>query len=160
MKKTLFLSLFFALLLVSGCTEQNLLNQIGGTWHVQKYLVDGKDKTYWFDTTKPNFIWTFSGNTFTQNWRAIWVAKLYNVDTIAHLDTTTHSWIVDSTNVTYSYIPTYYTAVAKGTWLLVNGNHFIQTMDSANGNNLYQILDHSSGSLHLTQGTSEYYLAQ
>lgn len=160
MKKTIFIIAFFGTLIISGCNEQNLLNNIGGEWHVQKYLEDGKDKTRWFDTSHVNFKWYFSGKTFTQTWQTITTVTETNYDSIGHFSQASQTWILDSVTTSQSVIPVDYQLLIKGTWLLTNGNQFIQAMDSTTGTKLYQIMDHSSSGLHLMQGNAEYYLAK
>jgi uncharacterized lipoprotein NlpE involved in copper resistance len=160
MKKTIFL-LFAVILLIAGCNEKKLINQIDGTWHVQKYAVAGVDQTKSFDTLFANYQWNFSGtNSFTQSWNTITVYTLYNRDTITHLDTTTHTLVIDSITTSTAYVPTTIGKSVKGDWYLTNGNAFIETRDSVYGTKLYQIIDHSSSNLHLLYGNIDYYLAK
>jgi hypothetical protein len=161
MKKTIFLASLLVSLFIAGCNEKKLISQIDGTWHVQKYAVAGADQTHWFDTTYTSFKWNFSGNRdFTQTYNVINKYVVYNYDTIAHLDTATQTWVVDSVNTTRSVIPTTVGKTIKGDWYLTNGNQFLETRDSVNGTHLYQIIDHSKSSLHLLDGNKDYYLAQ
>ena len=161
MKKNIFLASFLVLLFIAGCNEKKLVSQIDGTWHVQKYAVAGADQTRWFDSTYATFLWNFSGTKdFTQTYTVVTKYIVYNYDTIAHLDTMTHAWVIDSVTTTHATIPTTVGKTIKGDWYLTNGNQYLETRDSTNGNHLYQIIDHSKSSLHLLDGNKDYYLAQ
>ena len=161
MKKTIFLSSLFIALVIASCNEKNLINQIDGTWHVSKYAVAGADQTRWFDTTKVNFKWTFSGSSsFNQTWNTVSKYTVYTNDTFAHLDTTTHTYVIDSVTTVSAVVPTTVLNTVKGDWYLTNGNQFLETRDSLTGIHLYQIIDHSSSSLHLLDGNKDYYLAK
>jgi hypothetical protein len=160
MKKTIFLFSIIITLFIAGCNEKNLLNQINGTWHLQKYAVGGVDETRQFDSMYTGFRWTFSGSTFNQSWTSVKLYTLYTLDTITHLDTTTHALVIDSVTTTTAVVPTGIFDQAKGDWYLTNGNYYLVTRDSTYGNNEYQIIDHSKSSLHLLNGNKDYYLAK
>jgi uncharacterized lipoprotein NlpE involved in copper resistance len=161
MKKTIFLASLLVTLLIAGCNEKNLISQIDGTWHVQKYSVANADQTHWFDTSYASFKWNFSGTKdFFQTWTSVKLYVVYNYDTITHLDTTTHTWIIDSVTSTRAVVPTTVSNTVKGDWYLTNGNQFLETRDSTYGTRLYQIIDHSKSSLHLLDGNKDYYLAK
>ncbi len=161
MKKTIFLVSLFGALLIAGCNEKNLIGQIDGTWHLQKYTVNGADRTYWFDTTHAGFSWTFqNGDKFSQYWQSIKMYTLYTLDTVAHFDTTSHAFVIDSITTSIARVPTGYTSSVQGDWYLTNGNQFLETRDSVYGNLLYQIIDHSKSSLHLLYGNQDYYLTK
>ena len=161
MKKTIFLISLFATLLIAGCNEKNLINQIDGTWHIQKYAVGGADMTHWFDTSHAGFTWTFSGSTsFSQSWSSIRVYTLYTLDTVGHYDTMAHAFVIDSVTTSIARAPTAYGVTVSGDWYLTNGNQFLETRDSVYHNQLYQIIDHSKNSLHLLDGNKDYYLSK
>ena len=160
MKKTTFLLSALFVLLTTGCNEKKLLSDISGTWHVQKYAVDGHDHTYSFDTTYPGFFLSFGSDMkFTKYWQVRRVGGVYTVDTIRHFDTITHMTVIDSITTTNAIVPYVNNYIVKGTWLLTNSNKYIETRDTS-GTTLYQIIDHSSGDLHLYTGNEDYYLAQ
>ncbi len=160
MKKTIFfLSILFTLI-IAGCNQKHLINQIDGTWHVQKYTVSGADKTPWFDSTYAGFQWTFSGGiSFHKNWNTVQLFTIYNYDTVAHYDTTTHMFVIDSVITSHAIVPTSSPVQVSGDWYLTNGNEWLETRDSIYGDLLYQILDHSGSSLHLVYGNQDYYLS-
>lgn len=161
MKKNIFLASLLVSLFIAGCNEKKLISQIDGTWHVSKYAVAGADQTHWFDTTYTGFKWNFSGTKdFYQTYTVVTRFVVYSNDTIAHLDTTTQSWVIDSITTTRAVVPTTQTKTIRGDWYLTNGNQFLETRDSVNGTRQYQIIDHSKGSLHLLDGNKDYFLAQ
>jgi len=161
MKKTIFLFSLLITLLITGCNEKNLISQIDGTWHVQKYAVNGVDMTSSYDTSHAGCVWTFAnGDQFAQAWQQIKIYTTYTLDTIVHYDTTTHAFVIDSVTASIAKIPTAYTVNIKGDWYLTNGNQFLETRDSVFGNLLYQIVDHSKNSLHLLYGNQDYYLSK
>lgn len=161
MKKSIFLASLFALLIVAGCNQNHLVSQIDGTWHIQKYAVNGADQTHWFDTSYTAFKWNFSGTkSFYQTYNYVKDFVVYTNDTIAHLDTTTHAWVIDSVTTTHATVPTTEAMTISGDWYLTNGNQFLETRDSVKGTHLYQIIDHSNNSLHLLDGNIDYYLAK
>jgi hypothetical protein len=161
MTKSIFLFLLFALLLIAGCNQKNLTAEIDGTWHVQEYAVNGQNLTSSFDSTHADFSWTFAnGNQFSQSYQSIKVYSLYTLDTITHYDTTTHAFVIDSVTTTVAKVPTSFTVNIQGDWYLTNGNEFLETRDSLNGNYQYQILAHSKNSLHLLYGNVDYYLSK
>jgi len=162
MKKTVPLLCILVTLLIAGCNEKDLTHQIDGTWHLQKYAVNGVDQTTTFDTTHAGFEWQFSGSSgssFSQYWQDIKVYNLYNLDTIAHIDPATHMLVIDSVTVTISHVPTSYGVTVQGDWYLTNGNQFLETRDPS-GNKLYQIVDHSKSSLHLLYNNQDFYLSK
>ena len=161
MKKTLFILVLFIVVLLTGCDEKNLLSNIHGEWRVQKYAVDGRDKTLWFDTTYVNFKWTFYSNyTFAKYWNTRRTASVFVADTTQHIDTITQQPVIDHIDYS-SYTQTYTIGeLHQGKWLLTNSNKFIQTSDSVNGTNQYQILDHGSDDLHLLRGNEEFFLTK
>jgi hypothetical protein len=161
MKKTIFLICVLLTLLIAGCNEKDLIKQIDGTWHVQNYSVNGADQTYWFDTAYTGFRWTFSGNSnYYQSWQVVKTMVLYNLDTIAHYDTTAHALVIDSITSSKAYVPTVVGVNLAGQWFLTNGNHYIQTQDSIFGNRQFQIISHSNSNLHLLDGNKDYYLSK
>ncbi len=161
MKKTIFLFSLLLLLLIAGCNQKDLVHQIDGTWHIQKYAVNGKDLTAQFDSTHALYAWHFSGTSdFYQQWQNIKIYNLYNFDTITSIDPITHTIVIDSIIGTTAQIPTDYGVYVQGKWYLTNGNQFIETIDPVNGTQLYQILDHSKNSLHLLYNNQEYYLSK
>lgn len=161
MKKIIFFFSLLATLLIAGCNEQHLIDQLHGTWHVQKYTVNGVDKTHWFDTTYAGFQWNFSGSKdFYQTWNTITIYHLYTLDTITHLDTVTHTIVIDSVTTSVATVPTGSIAVIRGDWYLTNSNQFLETRDSTSSPKLYQIIDHSKSNLHLLYGNIDYYLAK
>jgi hypothetical protein len=161
MKKTIFLFSLFAVILIAGCNQKDLISQIDGTWHISKYAVNGVDETSKFDSTQAGFLWTFAnGNVFSQAWQSIKIYTLYTLDTVAHYDTATHAFIIDSVTTSIARVPTGYGISVTGSWYLTNGNHFLQTEDSVFGNQQYQIIDHSKNSLHLLNGNKDYYLSK
>jgi hypothetical protein len=160
MKKTIFLLAMLATLLIAGCNEKKLINQIDGTWHIQKYAVGGVDQTRMFDTTHAAFTWNFSGGkSFYQTWTSIQLNTVYNNDSVAHYDTATHTFVVDSVITSKAIVPTTYSNYVSGDWYLINGNQWIETRDSVYGDKSYQIIDHSNNSLHLLYGNIDYYLS-
>lgn len=161
MKKTIFLFLLLATLLIAGCNEKNLISQIDGTWHLQKYAVNGVDMTTTFDTTHAGYTMTFAnGDLYTESWFAIKLYTLYTLDTLTHYDTTTHTFVIDSITASKAIVPTGYQVIAQGQWYLTNGNQFLETRDSLTGTRLFQIVDHSSGNLHLLYGNQDFYLSK
>lgn len=159
MRKIYFAVLLLITLAISSCNEKNLINQLVGTWHVQRYLVSGADRTGWFDSTYAGYTWyIYNGNKYLQNWSYVTTYTLWHLDTISHYDTTAHAFVIDSVLASNAVVPTSVYASVSGQWYLTNGNQWIETRDSANGDILYQILDQSSGSLHLMYGNKEYYL--
>ena len=160
MRKTIFLISALLVLLISGCNEKNLLKDISGTWHVQKYAVDGHDRTYWFDTTFPGYSISFGiDKKYTKYWNTRHIGTVYTVDTIRHFDTITQMVVIDSITSTSAIVPYVATNFTAGDWLLTNSNKYIETRDTT-GTTLYQIIDHSSSNLHLYTGNEDYYLAQ
>jgi len=160
MKKTIFLLMVLVTVLIAGCNEKNLISNISGSWHVQRYLVDGSDRTYWFDTTYPVFKWSFTSNgKFYKTWETRRIGTVYTVDTIRHYDPGSQTMVIDSITSTSAIVPYFFTTNVAGDWLLTNSNKYIETRDST-ANTLYQIVDHSSGSLHLFSGNIDYYLTQ
>lgn len=148
------------LLLLAACSEKELLSDVEGTWHVQKYVVDSKDRTQYFDTTFRLFKWVFNApHDFQQTWQyrkidtalnihAIFDSVDVNNDTIYHYDTVK------------VVTPKFVNAAIKGDWYLINSNKFLQTRDSVNGTNSYKIEEHSSGNMKLSRGDEVFYLAQ
>jgi hypothetical protein len=159
-KKNLFLISLLFTLFIAGCNEKNLLNQIDGTWHLQKYAIDGADKTYSYDTSHANFTWTFAGTSFNQSWLTLRNFQLYTRDTIAHYDTMMHAFVIDSITISIAQVPSGYTVKVSGDWYLTNGNQFLETRDSVYGQQLYQIIDHSKNSLHLLRNNEDFYLSK
>lgn len=161
MKKTVFLLFILAGLFMAGCNQKALVKDIDGTWHVQNYAVNGADQTYWFDTTYSGFTWTFSGSSnFSKSYQKILKYTLYNRDTVAHYDTATHTLVIDSITISQAVVPTSVPVYIQGQWYLTNGNQYLQTQDSINGDQQYQILAHSRNSLHLLDGNKDYYLSK
>jgi hypothetical protein len=160
MKKTVFLLSVLIAIMAAGCNEKDLIHDITGNWHVQKYTVNNVDKTFMFDTTYPVFRFSFTSDMkYTKSWQIHRIGDVYSVDTIRHFDTITHMSVVDSITSTSAIVPFLYTNVIHGDWLLTNGNHYMQTSDSS-ANTLYQIIDHSNSSLHLFTGNEDYYLSK
>jgi len=161
MKKTIFLFSMLIILVIAGCNEKDLIGQIDGTWHLQNYAVNGADQTATFDTTHAGFTWTFAnGDKYSQSWQDIRVFQLYTLDTVGHYDAQTQSFVIDSITTTVAKVPTSYSVTVSGDWYLTNGNAFIETRDSVNGNLLYQIMSHSKNSLHLLYGNQDFYLSK
>ena len=161
MRKSIFLFALLATLLIAGCNEKNLVAQIDGSWHIQRYTVNGIDRTRSFDSTHAGFIWNFSGTKdFYKTWNSIYIYHLYTLDTIAHLDSASQTIVIDSVTTSIATVPTGYLVTIKGDWYLTNGNQYIETRDSVEGNRLYQIIDHSKSNLHLMDGNQEYFLAK
>jgi hypothetical protein len=161
MKKTIFLFSLLIILLIAGCNEKNLISQIDGTWHIQKYAVNGADMTSSFDSTHAGFVISFAnGDVYSEAWQSTRIFSTYTLDTIVHYDTTTHAFVIDSVTTSIAKIPTAYTVNVTGDWYLTNGNQFLITRDSVNGNIQYQIVDHSKNSLHLLYNDMDYYLSK
>lgn len=163
MKKTIFLcAILFAIILI-GCNEDNLLSNINGLWRVQKYSVDGVDRTRWFDSTYLNFRWSFftgSKNTFRKSWIAHNTIHSLRYDTTMHVDTMTHIRVIDRIDTVRFIDPYSYSDTLSGDWFLTNSNKFFISRDPIYGTLQYQIIDHSTGSLHLLKGNEDYYLTQ
>lgn len=161
MKKTIFLVVLFVAVLLTGCDEKTLLSDIHGQWRLQKYYLDGKDKTLWFDTTYTDFKWNFrSDYTFFKYWKVRRTAIVFVADTTQHIDTITQLPVID--RIDYSTYIQRYTGEEyhEGKWLLTNSNKFMQTSDSIGGTNQYQILDHGSSDLRLLRGNEEFDLVK
>ena len=160
MKKTVFLLTVLLAIMISGCNEKNLVNNITGDWHVQKYSVDGHDRTYWFDTTYLVFRWSFTADRkYAKIWQTRRIGTVFTVDTIRHFDTIAQMTVIDSITSTSAIVPFTYTYNLRGDWILTNGNQYLETRDSIK-NTLYQIIDHSNSSLHLYSGNEDFYLSQ
>ena len=161
MKKIIFFFSFLIILLIAGCNEKDLIKQIDGTWHVQSYSVNGTDQTHWFDTTYSGFYWTFSSNgNDNEGWQIVKPITVYNLDTLVHYDTSAHAFVVDSITSSKAVVPIVVDVGVTGTWLLTNGNHYLQTQDSIFGNRQFQIISHSKSSLQLLDGDKNYTLSK
>ena len=161
MKKIIFLISLLIALVIAGCNQKDLVHQIDGTWHVQKYTVNGADQTTLYDSAFAGFIWNFSGTAnFYQQWHVIGIYTLYNLDTVASVNPVTHTLVIDSVITTIARVPTDIGKSAQGNWYLTNGNQFLETIDPVYGTRLYQILDHSPNSLHLLYNNQEFYLSK
>jgi hypothetical protein len=159
MKKTVFLLSVVLALIISGCNQKHLVGQIDGNWHVQKYAVSGMDKTRWFDSVYTGFTWRFAGSSvFSKHWTTVTLYTINSYDTVGHYDAS-HNFILDSVVTTQAVVPTTIDNYRNGDWYLTNGNQYIETRDSIDGNIQYQIVDHSNSSLHLLKGNIDYYLA-
>ena len=141
---------------IAGCDQKNLVSNIDGNWHLQKYTEDGADLTHTYDSTHMDFKWSFNADmTFYQYWKEKHVATIVSFDTTQHIDTVTHLAVIDRVDTSTLVEPYVYDSYHTGKWLLTNGNKFLQTRDSANGTQLFQITDHSASSLHLLKGNTE-----
>ena len=161
MKKTIFFVTVMLALIIAGCNEKDLVKQIDGTWHVQNYALNGSDQTHWFDSTYAGLKWTFSGNSnYYLTWKIVKTYTLYNLDTIAHYDTTTQAFIIDSITSSRAIVPIVVDVNVSGQWLLTNGNHYLQTEDSVFGSRQFQVLSHTNSNLRLVDGNKDYYLAK
>jgi len=158
-KFTSILVVAFLSIVIVGCNEKKLLNDVDGTWKMTKYTVDTKDKTMFFDTTFRDFSWYIRPDkTFLEYWKVSDVTITYNYtrvfdsidnsipDSIFHIDTTTIS------------TPTFAERKREGTWVLTNSNKFIQFRDSVNNVREYKIVDHGAKSMHLFKGNEDLYL--
>jgi hypothetical protein len=160
MKKTAFLFTVLIAFLIAGCNEKNLVNNITGTWHVSKYVVDGADKTRFFDTTYAGFKWNFtSDRKYTKTWTERRIGNVYTYDTIRHYDSVAQVTVIDSVSTTSAIVPFVYTNNVYGTWVLTNGNRYLEARDSLK-NTQFQIVSHANSSMHLYAGNEDYYLAQ
>jgi len=161
MKKAIFLFSILITLLIAGCNQKDLIHDIDGTWHVQKYAVNGADMTSKFDSAYAGFTWQFSGSAnFYQQWNIIGIYTLYSLDTVASINPVTQTLVIDSVITTIARVPTDFGKSVQGNWYLTNGNQFIETIDPVYGTRLYQILDHSKNSLHLLYNNQDYYLSK
>lgn len=161
MKKAIFLIPILVMLFIAGCNQKDLVSQIDGTWHVQRYLVSGADQTNLFDSVYAGYTWTFSGSAnFYQQWHLITIYTLGTLDTVTSINPITHTLVIDSVITTTAQVPTDVGKSTQGNWYLTNGNHYIETIDPIYGTRLYQILDHSKNSLHLLYNNQEFYLSK
>ena len=163
MKKTLFLCAILLTIVIAGCNEENLFANIIGLWRVQKYAVDGVDRTRWFDSAYVNFSWEFAKgdkNAFRKVWTVRDTRNIISYDTTKHVDTMTQLVVIDRIDTLHFIEPRAYQDTVVGDWYLTNSNKFMVTRDPRYGNIEYQIIDHSTGSLHLIKGNEEYYLTQ
>ena len=161
MKKTFFFVTLMLVLIIAGCNEKDLVKQIDGTWHIQNYSLNGKDLTHWYDSVYYGQKWTFSGNSnYFISWQTVRTNTIYNLDTIAHFDTTTQTFIIDSITSSKAIVPVLTYINVSGQWLLTNGNQFLQTEDTMFQSRQFQILSHTANNLHLLDGNKDYYLAK
>jgi hypothetical protein len=159
--KSIFLALISIVVFISGCNEQNLLDNLKGSWHLQRYYLNGKDKTRYFDTTYTNFRFTFKQDrTFDKTWQVQDQVNICYYDTVQHYDSASMQIKIDRID-TIKYLEPYSRdSKISGRWFLTNSNKFLETSDSVEGNKLYQILDHSSSYLDLLLGNEEFQLAK
>ncbi|MCW3127621.1 MAG: hypothetical protein JWO03_3279 [Bacteroidetes bacterium] len=160
MKKTAFLLTIAIALFIMGCNEKSLINDITGNWHVSKYVVDGHDRTRWFDTTYTGFKWEFtSDKKYTKRWTTNQIGTVYTVDTVRHFDSTAMVDVIDSITSTSAIVPYIYNNYVRGDWVLTNGNKYLEARDSIK-NSQFEIKDHAAKNLHLFEGNEDYYLSQ
>jgi uncharacterized lipoprotein NlpE involved in copper resistance len=158
MKKASFLLVLAVVILVAGCNEKKLLDNLDGTWVVQKYLYNNGDKTTQFKADKVDFKWQFSKDkNYTESWEKVdtikydrydsaYVKDVSGLDSLSNIDT----------------VPTFYlneqSFFYKGVWTLVNSNKFLQLRREDSTSADYRIIEHTSSSLKLFKGNEEFWL--
>ena len=156
MKKSILITLVALLLVVAGCNEKNLLDNIEGSWGVKTYLYSNTDRTGEFKNTKLDFIWTFSGNKdYSESWKEVDSTYYELAVPITVPDVSGNDSIVG-----YDTVPAYeidtFTFSRSGTWTLINSNKFLQLKDTVSRD--YRIMDHSKDCLRLFKGNEEFLL--
>ncbi len=152
MKNVVLLLVAASLVILASCGEAKLEKDIQGTWRVNKYMVNGGDRTAQLNAAKPNYIWVFSKDkSYSRYWDNSWDSVTFRIDTsysggLRYFDTV---WSVTPISGYGGY---------TGTWLLTNSNKYLQTTDNSSGVVEYQIIEHKSSSLHLFCNGEDYYL--
>src|SRR5690606_20923852 len=125
-------------------------------WRVNKYVVNNQDKTFWFDTARPNFGWVFrEDKTFSQFWDITYTVIEVSVDTVYNAEDST---VIDRVDTTWTPVERPAQKGVSGSWTLINSNKYLQTRDDSTGVNQYKIVKHKTSSLHLFKGNEDFYL--
>ena len=151
MKNLVLLLVVGSLFVLASCGEAKLEKDIEGTWRVNKYLLNGGDRTAQLNASKSNYIWVFNKDkSMSRSWN-------YSSDSVAYRIDTSYSGGLRFFDTTQITIPVSGSSGDFGTWLLTNSNKYLQTTSNS-GTVEYQIIEHKSSSLHLFCNGEDYYL--
>ena len=161
MKKTILVSLGL-LLLLAACDRKAFVKKLVGTYTLQKYLFDGQDKTFHFDTTYREWqLELTDAEVYSKTWKEYQFTPdtLYLVDTLGY-DTPNMVYVINVDTVRVidtAIIP----RTEIGRWDLINSEEDLQlSNDSTNAAEIYRILDLGKSNLTLRKGNEELYLVK
>ncbi len=161
MKKTILISLGL-LLLLAACDRKAFVKKLAGTYTLDKYLYDGRDNSYAFDTTFREWqLLLTDGELYNKTWKSYFIFRdsLFVSDTIGF----------DSSSMNYIIVPDTFrfmdTTVTEhfetGKWDLINSEEDLQLRnDSTNAADIYRILELKKNNLTLRKGNEELYLVK
>ncbi len=161
MKKTIVVSLGL-LLLLAACDRKAFVKKLIGTYTLQKYLFDGQDKTFHFDTTYREWqLELTDAEVYSKTWKEYRFTPdtLYLVDTLGY-DTPNMVYVINIDTVRVidtAILP----RIEIGRWDLINSEEDLQlSNDSTNAAEIYRILDLGKSNLTLRKGNEELYLVK
>jgi hypothetical protein len=138
-------------LLLGGCSESQLIDNLEGTWRVGKYMVNNKVNTYVYESVFKDFKWQLNpAYTYTQDWQRLVTDTATTIDTVVTYSSNGEK--TTSYDYHYQYTQRWKSYHTTGTWHLVNSNKFLQADDPINGTVLYRIADHGASELVLEAG--------
>ena len=161
MKKTILVSLGL-LLLLAACDRKAFVKKLVGTYTLQKYLFDGREQTFHFDTTYREWqLELTDAEVYSKTWKEYHFTPdtLYLVDTLGY-DTPNMVYVINVDTIRIidtAIIP----RTEIGKWDLINSEEDLQlSNDSTNAAEIYRILDLGKSNLTLRKGNEELYLVK
>ena len=161
MKKTILIVLGLVVLLAS-CDRKSFVKKLVGTYHLDRYLFDGFDKTVYYDTTYRDWQMTLTEQSVKGVYSKTWKDYVFTPDSAFLVDTLGY----DTPNMVYilrydtlHFIDTAITPhMELGTWELINSEEDLQLRnDSSNAVEIYRILELTRTNLNLRKGNEEFY---
>ena len=149
-------------LILAACGRKAFVKKLVGTYTLDKYLYDGRDNTYTFDTTYRGWkLMLNEGETYIKTWTEFTYRTdtLYISDTIGYDSMSmTYAINIDTISVTDT---TKTPKLETGLWDLINSEEDLQLRnDSTLAADIYRILELKQKNLTLRKGNEEIYLVK